>query len=501
MASSLSDVLLKDPEVAISAGASASAGGLTLALATAGFLGSMSAGLFGYGIGAPNLPQKIIEGDLNLAHGGLAWSAVVASFTLCGLLGTQTAPRLVDTYGRRLFLACNSALFVLGGGLMLAAGLLRQQTTLAYVLLIAGRCAWGLGSGGATVAVPLYLGEIAPASLTGALGSINQFQITIWILVVQALGIFMSTSALWGWLLGGVGAALGAATGLAALALPESPKWLASRGRVEHARAALTTLRGGSGPALEAELAVISAGTGEPPRAPPLSAILADRGMRSALIIAIALQVAQQLSGINAVFFFSTSFFTDAGIADPNYATLSCGAINVAATALAVWLVDRAGRKPLLLLSAGAMLVCAAGITGALVAKAALPGAVGALGGVAIALVLLFVTFFELGMGPIPWMIGAEMVTEGPRATIMAIAAAANWIFTTVIALVFGPVQQALGNYSFLPFCVFLALTVAFTLRYVPETKGRAPEDVLAQLSSGGGGAAYAKVAEDDTIN
>jgi len=93
-------------------------------------------------------------------------------------------------------------------------------------------------------------------------------------------------------------------------------------------------------------------------------------------------------------------------------------------------------------------------------------------------------------------MIGAEMVDEGPRSTIMGLAAAANWIFTTVIALAFGPVQKALGNYSFLPFVVFLGLTLAFTLRFVPETKGRPPSEVLAQLSGG-----YSKVAGVDAGN
>ncbi len=97
--------------------------------------------------------------------------------------------------------------------------------------------------------------------------------------------------------------------------------------------------------------------------------------------------------------------------------------------------------------------------------------------------------------GPIPWSIGAECVTEGPRSTVMGIAAAANWVFTTIIALAFGPVQSALGNYSFLPFCVFLALTFVFVVTVVPETKGREPADVLAQLSGEGG---YSKIRADE---
>jgi len=102
--------------------------------------------------------------------------------------------------------------------------------------------------------------------------------------------------------------------------------------------------------------------------------------------------------------------------------------------------------------------------------------------------VLLFVSAFELGTGPVPFLIGAEMVPEGPRSTVMALAAGANWVFTTVIALAFGPVQRALGNYSFVPFCGFLALTFAFIGCYVPETKGRSAAEVLRGLATGRGG-------------
>lgn len=214
------------------------------------------------------------------------------------------------------------------------------------------------------------------------------------------------------------------------------------------------------------------------------------------------------------------------------------GAVNVLATGLAVYIIDKLGRKPLLLVGSAGMLVSAAAIVGTLAAKDQ-PGAdVSALGGASIGFVLLFVIFFEvsverrssciacgvltaratsvtttcaarthnrsitcnfcltafsplkIGLGPIPWLIGGEMLPEGPRSTVMGIAAAANWIFTTVVGLAFGPVQKALGKYSFLPFCVFLLLTIAFTWVAVPETKGRSPSQVLAQL----GGKGYSRI-------
>jgi hypothetical protein len=108
-----------------------------------------------------------------------------------------------------------------------------------------------------------------------------------------------------------------------------------------------------------------------------------------------------------------------------------------------------------------------------------------ALGMVSIVFVLLFVSFFEIGLGAIPWMIGGEMLPEQPRAIGMGLGAAANWIFTTVIALVFPSVQTALGNYSFLPFCVFLAITTVFAYLMVPETKGKSPVELLAWFNRG----------------
>lgn len=208
--------------------------------------------------------------------------------------------------------------------------------------------------------------------------------------------------------------------------------------------------------------------------------------------------------------------------------------MNVLATGLAVYIIDKLGRKPLLLVGSAGMLVSAAAIVGTLAAKDQ-PGAdVTALGGASIGFVLLFVTFFEvsragqlqpmqkhhykctasacaffdlpvlalqIGLGPIPWLIGGEMLPEGPRSTVMGIAAAANWIFTTVVGLAFGPVQKALGKYSFLPFCVFLLLTIAFTWVAVPETKGRSPSQVLAQLAGKGYSQIDAAAAISSSLN
>lgn len=468
---------------------SSAASSLNRGLVTAALLASLGAAGFGFGIGAPNPLETVIESDLEpvVTHNSIQWAAVLASFTAAGFAATRFTPQLVDKHGRRPVLVAIQVLYAIGGAFLLIAGLARTSAYASYSCIIVGRLISGFGAGAATVVVPLYLGEIAPRALAGAFGTLNQLQVTVWILIAQALGIGMSTSALWGWLFG-IGGALGALTAvLSAFVLPESPSWLVARGRLVEARAALARLRAPAA-AVDDEIEGMRRADEEASahkQAPSLREILADGGLRRATIIAVGLQVAQQLSGINAVFFYSSSIFSDAGISNPNLATLACGGVNVAATALAVYIIDRLGRRPLLLSGALGMLVSAAALTATLAAKASHPDSTALLGGVSIVFVLLFVAFFEIGLGPIPWCLAGEMLPEGPRSTIMAVGSAANWVFTTVVALTFPSVQTALGNYSFVPFCVFLALTFLFTFLMVPETRNRDPAEVLRSLTSG----------------
>jgi hypothetical protein len=230
--------------------------------------------------------------------------------------------------------------------------------------------------------------------------------------------------------------------------------------------------------------------------APSVWALARSRAYAAPLAVCVGLQLTQQFSGINAVFFYSTSFFRDAGVSNPTVGTVAAGAVNVLATAAAIPLIEYAGRKPLLLAGAGGMLAAAAGLTGALVAKAALPpAATPALGYTAVGAVMAFIVFFELGLGAIPWSIGAELFPEAPRATAMGAAAAANWVANTLVGLLFPTLQAALGNYSFVPFCAWLAVATGLILAYVPETKGRTPAELLAWFA---GGRAYAPVGGKD---
>jgi len=290
-------------------------------------LGALGACQFGWAVGVTNEPQQAIETDLDLPKDGLPFAMAVAAVSLAAIVGANAAGGLADALGRRLLLILTSLLFLAGGAGCVVAGLLKGSN--GYIALVAARAVIGLGVGAASTASPLYLGEIAPRDLRGAFGSIPQLCITLFIVFAQVAGIWCSTSALWGWMLG-AHALFGALSLLTAPLLLESPRWLVARGRVEEARKVLAAMRGYAldSEAAEVEIAELQAAAtpavnGKAAPSPSVLQVLASPLYRPPTLVACFLQLAQQLSGINAVFFFSTSFFKDAGIDNALLGTLA----------------------------------------------------------------------------------------------------------------------------------------------------------------------------------
>jgi SP family facilitated glucose transporter-like MFS transporter 3 len=199
---------------------------------------------------------------------------------------------------------------------------------------------------------------------------------------------------------------------------------------------------------------------------------------RVLLVAAIGLQMSQQLCGINAVFYYSTDFFK--GILDnPLMGTCLVNAVNVLATFVAMKLMDRAHRRTLLLWSSGGMLASCILLTLTLLGYTARSVALGA--------VILFVTFFEIGLGPIPWLITAEYFDSKYVATAMSLASIVNWGCNFLVGLLFPYIQEALGPYTFVPFGVVLLLTFAFTALYVTESYGRTVDEIFRLVNMGKG--------------
>ncbi|KAK7899284.1 hypothetical protein WMY93_020137 [Mugilogobius chulae] len=208
---------------------------------------------------------------------------------------------------------------------------------------------------------------------------------------------------------------------------------------------------------------------------------------RQPLLIAVMLQLSQQLSGINAVFYYSTGIFDSAGVKQPIYATIGAGIVNVIFTIVSLFLVEKAGRRTLHLLGLGGMAVSALLMTISLLMKS-----VPVMSYVAILAVMLFVAMFELGPGPIPWFIVAELFSQGPRPAAMAVAGCCNWTANFLVGMSFPKLEELCGPWVFLIFTAFLILFFVFTFIKVPETKGK----TFDEIARGFGGPAAAAAPE-----
>ncbi|KFO93976.1 Solute carrier family 2, facilitated glucose transporter member 3, partial [Buceros rhinoceros silvestris] len=256
---------------------------------------------------------------------------------------------------------------------------------------------------------------------------------------------------------------------------PESPRFLLINKREEEkARGVLQKLRGTQDVSQDiVEMQEESAKMSQEKKVNVIE-LFRSPNYRQAIIIAIVLQLSQQLSGINAVFYYSTGIFERAGITQPVYATIGAGVVNTVFTVVSLFLVERAGRRTLHLVGLGGMAVCAVLMTIAL----ALKDSVEWIRYISIAATFGFVALFEIGPGPIPWFIVAELFSQGPRPAAMAVAGCSNWTSNFLVGMLFPYAEKLCGPYVFLIFFAFLVIFFIFTFFKVPETKGRTFEDI-----------------------
>ncbi|KAJ1624183.1 general substrate transporter [Pavlovales sp. CCMP2436] len=200
-----------------------------------------------------------------------------------------------------------------------------------------------------------------------------------------------------------------------------------------------------------------------------------SRPVARALKLGVLLMLCQQLSGMNAVFFYSTSIFKTAGLASPAVGTLVCGIVNILATVAGMVLSDRAGRRPLLLVAMGGMIASALALTALLSA--------GATGPLLVAVVCVSISFFGIGLGGIPWAIGTEIFAPAVRPSGMALCATVNWTATALVGLLFPLMQRQLGTFCFLPFVGCLAVGFLLVNAELPETRGKTIAQVQAALN------------------
>ncbi len=425
--------------------------------------------LFGYDIG-------VISGAILFVQKQFSLSArmeeiVVSSVLLGSLAGAAAGGVLADRLGRRRLLIAAAIVFGLGGvGAALAPG---------TAWLILARVVAGVAIGVASFVAPLYISEIAPVEIRGKLVSINQLAITIGIVISYLVDYAFAGSGAWRGMFA-VAVIPAAAFGIGLIFIPDSPRWLAGRGRLDQARAVLKKIRNPD--QASSELSDIQESLG---RQKGNWSELWSQVLRSAMIVGIGLAIAQQITGINTVIYYAPTIFKFAGLTSSSAAILASvgvGLVNVTLTVIAMQLIDRVGRRPLLLISLAGMAASLALLGLAF----SLPQFKSVLGWVSIASLMAFVGSYALGLGPVFWLILSEIYPLRIRGRAMSVGTAVNWTGNLVVALTFLTLTKALGKPG--TFWLFGVVTVAawfFAFFLVPETKGKTLEQIEAYMRSG----------------
>ncbi|XP_023421050.1 solute carrier family 2, facilitated glucose transporter member 3-like [Cavia porcellus] len=438
---------------------------------------------FGYNAGVINAPEMIITEFINSTLSQklgnppskelltTLWSLSVAIFSVGGMLGSFSVGLFVNRFGRRNSMLMVNVLVVVSGCLM---GFCKMAKSVE--MLILGRLITGIFCGLCTGFVPMYIGEVSPIRLRGAFGTLHQLGIVVGILVAQIFGLkfILGTEERWPVLLGGT--VLPAILQSVALPFcPESPRFLLiNRNEEERATEILQRLWGTQDVFQDIqEMKDESVQMSQEPTVTVLE-LFRSRKYQQPILIAIMLQLSQQLSGINAVFYYSTGIFKDAGVQEPIYATIGAGVVNTIFTVVSVFLVESVGRRSLHMIGLGGMAVCSIIMTVSLLLKSTYSF----MSYICITAILIYVAFFEIGPGPIPWFIVAELFSQGPRPAAMAVAGCSNWTSNFLVGLLFPLAAASLGAYVFLIFAGFLIIFLLFTFFNVPETRGRTFEEI-----------------------
>jgi sugar porter (SP) family MFS transporter len=389
---------------------------------------------------------------------------VVSSVLIGATVGAIGSARIADALGRRLVLMAAAVTFAIGA--------LGSAFSPNLAILVLARLLVGLAIGVASYAVPLYISELAPPQSRGWMVSLNQLAITVGILVSYVVDYALSASSGWRWMLG-LAVVPSVLLFIGVALLPDTPRWLVRNGQLDAARRVLMRVRGGH--TVEGELAEIESTLHT--RTGGWSELLAPT-VRIALVVGIGLAIFQQVTGINTVIYYAPTIVQMAGIPSASgaiLATSGIGLVNVLMTVVAMVLLDRVGRRPLLI---GGMLVMAIALA-VLGLAFALTGLAGSLGAIAVASMMVYVGAFAVSLGPIFWLLIAEIYPLRIRGRAMGVATTANWASNLLVSLTFLTLTQVFG--ASLTFWLYALLTVAalvFAYKLVPETKGRTLEAI-----------------------
>jgi SP family galactose:H+ symporter-like MFS transporter len=420
--------------------------------------------LFGYDTGVISGAELFFKNDFTLSTFALE---VIVSGVLAGAaVGALAGGRLADLFGRRRMLILTAVIF--------AAGAILCAIAISPAMLIAGRIIVGLGIGLSSGTVPVYISEVSPPEARGWQVSLFQLAITIGILLAYVVDYAFAKVQGWRWMFG-LAIIPAVIFGLGMLFLPESPRWLAGRGYYDAARAVLERIRGTSN--IEVEIKEIEHTLKEAGERGHLAALL-DPSLRPALVAGIGFAIFQQVTGINTVIYYAPIIIQTAGISSASgaiLATAGIGVVNVIMTIVAMRLLDRIGRRPLLLAGIAGMVIT----LGTLSLTFHMSGQQGTLAWAAVISMMAYVASFAISLGPIFWLLISEIYPLKIRSSTEGLAATFNWGSNLVVTLTFLTLVQRIGpSLTFRLYGLFAVAAWIFCYYRVPETKGRTLEEI-----------------------
>jgi SP family sugar:H+ symporter-like MFS transporter len=441
------------------------------------FFGALGGLLFGYDTGVISGALLFIPNDFKLSP--FLQGAIVAGLLLGAMIGAGVAGRMSDRLGRRKLIIIAAIVFTVGALLAAFAPTVAVLVTARFII--------GLAVGSAALVVPLYLSEIAPTEVRGAIASLNQLMIVGGILAAFIVNAILASSGNWRLMLG-----LAAVPSLVLLVgmlfMPETPRYLVHAGEEEAAHEVLEDLPGNESPKERiGEIREVEqqeeGGTG-------LGALWRAKWVRPALLVATGLAVLQQLVGINTIIYYAPTTLTNVGFAKTSaiYANLIIGVVNVAMTVVAIRIIDRVGRKPMLYAGAAGMVgsLLVLGISLSVLATPHHPGDPAAI--ITLACLGTFIASFAATWGPVVWVMIPEVLPLSVRGTAMGVAVFGNWAANLLVSQTFPALLKGLGpGPVFLGYAALGMLAALFVKAFVAETKGRSLEDIEADLQGTAG--------------
>ncbi|MEU2069278.1 sugar porter family MFS transporter [Streptomyces anulatus] len=431
--------------------------------------------LFGFDTGVVSGALLYVKEDFHLSS--FEQGSVVSVLLIGAVIGATSAGRLSESLGRRKALGTIGVVFVIGTAVV--------STANGYATLMAGRVILGLAVGAASATVPVYLSEISPTKIRGRLLTMNQLMITLGILIAYLVNLAFSSSEMWRamFAVGAVPAVLMVAATL--WFLPESPQWLISHGQADRARRGIASVtdeatadelvaRAQHRIAAEREKQKRNAGA---PDQGPRKLLTPD--LRPALVVGLTLAVVQQFGGINTIIYYAPTIIQQTGLNASNsiFYSVFIGVINLVMTLIAIRLVDRAGRRVMVLVSLALMAVS--------IFMLGLAFVVGMNSVLTLLFMVIYIAAYAGGLGPVFWTLLGEIFPPSVRAEGSSVATAVNWVSNFIVSLAFLPLAAAIGQgETFWIFAAICVLAFFFVGRYLPETKGRDPEQIEEALKT-----------------